>query len=111
MLHPLSSRVLVFCIVSSLTMGEMVCQTEVMPWEPAEVLDLSEEQPAELQRLIRAPKTPQKVVLRARVALAAVEGRSNNAIAKELGVSRPTVILWRGTNGCPRRGGDHPRRH
>jgi transposase len=73
----------------------MVCQTELMPWAPAEVLDLSEEQQAELQRLIRAPKTPQKVVLRARVALAAAEGHSNNAIAKELGVSRPTVILWR----------------
>jgi transposase len=35
------------------------------------------------------------VVLRAKVALAAAKGRSNNAIAKELGVSRPTVILWR----------------
>ncbi len=66
-----------------------------MPWAPAEPLALSEEQEAELRRLIRAPKTPQKVVLRAKVALSAAEGRSNSAIAADLGVSRPTVILWR----------------
>lgn len=66
-----------------------------MPWAPAETLALSEEQVAELERLIRAPKTAQKVALRARVALEATKGRSNNAIATELGVSRPTVILWR----------------
>lgn len=66
-----------------------------MPWAPAEALALSEEEVAELERLIRALKTPQKVVLRARVALEAAKGRSNNAIAKELGASRPTVIMWR----------------
>ena len=66
-----------------------------MPWAPAEALLLSDEDIAELRRLIRAPKTPQKVVLRAKVALAAAEGRSNNAIASDLGISRPTVILWR----------------
>jgi transposase len=44
---------------------------------------------------VRAPKTPQKVVLRARIVLAAAGGRSNNAIASELSISRPTVILWR----------------
>ncbi len=66
-----------------------------MPWAPAEPLALSDQQEVELRRLIRAPKTPQKVVLRARVALAAAEGKSNNAIASELEVSRPTVILWR----------------
>lgn len=66
-----------------------------MPWAPAEALVVDEEQLAELQRLVRAPKTPQKVALRARIVLAAAAGRSNNAIAAELGVSRPTVILWR----------------
>jgi transposase len=66
-----------------------------MPWAPAEALSLRDEETAELRRLIRAPNTPQKVVLRARVALAATQGRSNNAIASELGISRPTVITWR----------------
>src|SRR5437588_3218688 len=66
-----------------------------MPWPPAETLDLTDEQTGDLERLIRAPKTPQKVVLRAKVALEAAKGRSNNDIARSLGVSRPTVILWR----------------
>src|SRR3989442_2950414 len=66
-----------------------------MPWPPAETLALSREQVADLERLIRAPSTPQKVVLRAKVAVEAAKGRSNNSISKALGVSRPTVILWR----------------
>ncbi len=66
-----------------------------MPWASAEPLALSTEQVAELERLVRAPKTPQKVVTRAKIALAARAGASNNAIAKSLGISRPTVILWR----------------
>ena len=42
-------------------------------------------------------------MLRARICLMASEGRPNNAIAKELGTSRTTVILWRRRfreNGC-----------
>jgi transposase len=66
-----------------------------MPWAPAEALVLSSEEETELRRLVRAPRTPQKVVRRAKVALAAAAGRSNNAIATELRISRPTVILWR----------------
>ena len=34
-------------------------------------------------------------MLRSRICLLAAEGLSNNAIAKELGTSRPTVLLWR----------------
>jgi transposase len=33
--------------------------------------------------------------MRSKICLLAVTGMSNNAIAKELGISRPTVILWR----------------
>ena len=44
---------------------------------------------------VRAQKTPQSVVLRARIALLAADGLSNTRIAREVGVSRPTVILWR----------------
>jgi transposase len=33
--------------------------------------------------------------MRAKVVLAAAAGRSNSAIASELAISRPTVILWR----------------
>jgi hypothetical protein len=35
------------------------------------------------------------VALRARVVLAAAEGRSNQALARGLGISRPAVLPWR----------------
>lgn len=44
---------------------------------------------------VRAGSTPQKVVLRARICLLASEGMANHAVAKQLGTSRPTVLLWR----------------
>lgn len=67
-----------------------------MPWSPAARLEVPSHQLAEVKRLERAPRSPQRIVQRARIILRAAEGASNNAIAAELGVSRPTVILWRG---------------
>lgn len=49
--------------------------------------------------------------MRARVCLMAAEGKSNNAIAGKLGVSRATVILWRRRykeQGCPGISSDAP---
>lgn len=66
-----------------------------MPWSPASALALTSDQRKQLERLVRSPKTEQKRVLRARIVLAASEGKANNAIAEELSVSRPTVIQWR----------------
>jgi transposase len=57
---------------------------------------LSEEQRALLERWAGAQKTPQSVALRARIVLLAAAGESNSQVARMLGVSRPTVILWRG---------------
>ena len=57
---------------------------------------LSEGQRGLLERWVNAQKTPQSVALRARIVLAAAAGASNSEIARTLGVSRPTVILWRG---------------
>jgi len=62
---------------------------------PASALSVDEGQHKRLQFLVRSGKTPQKIVLRARIILAAAEGRPNNAIATELQTSRPTVLLWR----------------
>lgn len=56
---------------------------------------LTEEQRRELERLVKAPATPQKVVRRARVALLAAAGIENAAIAAQLSTSRVTVGLWR----------------
>ena len=61
----------------------------------APAIDLSAEQAAELRRLVRAASTPQQRALRARIVLRAAEGATNQAIARELATSLPTVGLWR----------------
>jgi transposase len=52
-------------------------------------------QAAEVQRLVASGRTAQKVALRGRIVLLAAQGLSNQAIATQLGTSRPTVLLWR----------------
>jgi len=64
-------------------------------WKPADVLSMTAEQKRTLETWIRARTTPQKIVLRSRICVLAGEGKSNNAIADQLGTSRPTVLLWR----------------
>lgn len=49
-----------------------------------------------LEQVVRASTSPQALVLRARVVLAAAEGRSNRQIATDLGVTRTLVQTWRG---------------
>lgn len=56
---------------------------------------LTGEQRRELERLVKAPATPQKFVRRAQVALLAAAGEDNAAIAAKLRTSRVTVGLWR----------------
>jgi transposase len=64
-------------------------------WTAAEPLPVSSEHRRILERWVRAPSTPQSIVMRARLVLMAAEGAANNRIAAELGVTRSTVILWR----------------
>jgi transposase/transposase-like protein len=45
--------------------------------------------------MTRAGTTEQRTVMRARIILRAAEGAANNQVAEELGVSIPTVLLWR----------------
>ena len=47
-----------------------------------------------LERWVRAPTTPQRLVRRSRIVLLMLEGQSLDDIAARLGVSRPTVKLW-----------------
>ena len=61
----------------------------------ADALPISPEQRQTLEAWTRAQKTPQSVVLRARIVLLAADGLSNSRNAREVHVSRPTVILWR----------------
>jgi transposase len=64
-------------------------------WTPAVALALRPSQRADLEALVRSGKTPQRVVARAMIVLAAADGKAINAIAQEFHVSRPTVYLWR----------------
>ena len=60
---------------------------------PALALDFSDRQ--QIQQWLTAHGTPQQVALRCRIVLAAAEGQSDSAIARQLEVNRKTVVLWR----------------
>ena len=62
---------------------------------PAKPLFVDASQHKRLTFLVNSRKTPQQIALRARIILLSADGRANNAIAHVLGVSRPTVLLWR----------------
>jgi transposase len=64
-------------------------------WDTCETLAITKEQREVLETWIAARNSPQKVVFRSRIVLAAARGISNRQIARELETSRPTVILWR----------------
>ena len=58
-------------------------------------ITLTAEEAAALETWTRARSMPLRVVERARIIRMAAEGKQNRDIAEELGVSRPTVQLWR----------------
>jgi transposase len=64
-------------------------------WKPTDALPMTPEQKKTLEAWVRARRTPQTVVLRARICLLASEGMATHAVAKKLHTSRPTVMLWR----------------
>jgi hypothetical protein len=64
-------------------------------WKPADVLPMTAEQKGTFEGVDSCQDDPQRIVLRSRICLLAGEGKPNNAIADQLGTSRPTVLLWR----------------
>src|ERR1019366_7795428 len=62
---------------------------------PAPPLAVSESEAEALRAMTRAGTTEQRLAQRAKIILAAAEGVANVAIAAELGISVPTVGLWR----------------
>jgi len=58
-------------------------------------ITLTEEERTTLQRLARGRSVEARLVLRAKIVLAAAAGRENKDIAGELGTLRKTVGLWR----------------
>jgi transposase len=62
----------------------------------AMALALSVDDQEQLHKWLRAPSTPQQVVLRSQIALSAHEGRQDLEIAAQLDINRHTAALWRG---------------
>ena len=48
-----------------------------------------------LELLVRSRRAEQRMVIRARILLSAAQGNTTSETAREVGVSRPTVLLWR----------------
>ena len=64
-------------------------------WESPEALEVSDEARRTLEGWVGASTSPQRMVMRARIVLLASQGVANRRIAREVGTSRPTVVLWR----------------
>jgi transposase len=58
-------------------------------------IQLSDPERQGLEKLIKAYKTRQQIVLRARIVLAAAEGKNNSQIAQEFQITLDTARLWR----------------
>lgn len=61
----------------------------------ATVVELTEEERGVLKKRLRATTTPARDVLRARIILLAAQGKRNDQIAPQLGVSASVVSRWR----------------
>ena len=61
----------------------------------AKAISLTDEQRGTLTKWSRGRSTPARLVLRAKIVLAAAEGRENKDVAAELGCTRRTVGTWR----------------
>ena len=66
-----------------------------MPGPKPPTVDLTEEEQQDLEMLVRRHSTPQQIALRARIVLAAAEGKNNSEIAGEEGVDVHTSRRWR----------------
>jgi transposase len=61
----------------------------------AATIELSEDEERVLRAVLRAPSAPVQEAMRAQIVLRAAAGESNTQIAAQVGVSLPTVGLWR----------------
>ena len=62
---------------------------------PATAIVLTPEDRATLTQRLRAPTSEQRVVVRARIGLAAADGQSTDGIAEQLALRPATVSKWR----------------
>src|SRR5579862_7489257 len=65
-----------------------------MPLVAVEI-ELTDAERASLERIVRSPRSEQRMVTRARVVLAAADGVPNRQIACRVGLSERKVGVWR----------------
>jgi len=61
----------------------------------AVAVTLSDETRAELEAMTRSRSLPNSLIRRVEIVLLAAGGRTDSEISESLGVSRPTVVMWR----------------
>ena len=61
----------------------------------APTVSLTDDQRQELERWARGRSVEHRLVMRAKIVLLAAAGKQNKDIGVELGLSAPTVQLWR----------------
>jgi putative transposase len=66
-----------------------------MPLPKAQAVEVSLQERAILEHLVRQANNPQWLVTRAKIILGAAEGHSNRRMAAEMQLTRNTVRLWR----------------
>src|SRR5664280_3445018 len=66
-----------------------------MPMTSPDRIVLTEAQRGDLDRLVRAGRTEQRLALRAGIVLAAADGHPNARIAASLGICEDTARKWR----------------
>jgi len=64
-------------------------------WDTTPAMKITLEQREVLEKFSRSRNIPHKMVMRARIILAAADGISNNQIARQCQTTRVTVNLWR----------------
>ena len=66
-----------------------------MPLPEAKTIEVSPQERALLEHMVRQANNPQWLVTRAKIILGAAEGQSNRRMAAEMNLTRNTVRLWR----------------
>jgi transposase len=74
----------------------MIREESQMPGPPAVPVRMTIKRERKLRQIINAGTIPQRLVLRARIVMAAAAGDPNAKIARDLGCTENTVRQWRG---------------
>jgi hypothetical protein len=66
-----------------------------MPMPEAKTIEVSPQERAILEHMVRQANNPRWLVIRAQIILRVAEGQSNRRMAAEMKLTRNTVRLWR----------------